>query len=342
MKSIKIIAYFFLSFAVLISMSLPSAASAQAFAQHSYGGYLCTIWKIFCPPSHNPNPTPYPTHPPHHGGGTCPANVNRFASQLIDYTPPYTGEPPNVQQTVPGGATKVLGAPQRIVHTSDVNFDSVGNQPGYVIVGFNSNVAIANGSGNDLRIHLNDANEPFEVFVSSDGVTYTSIGARNPQGPALQPYTVDFNIGGSNVTAVRYIKIVNSNVVPTVNASDPAQTNEGPDIDAIRILNCAGNPTPTATPHPTPTPTSTPYPTPTPCGYYCPTPTPTSTPTPTPTYTPTPTATPYPTPTYNPCHYNNCPTPTPDNYWSDKPEYQNPFDDWESSWPSQHNNSDWW
>lgn len=210
-------------------------------------------------PSISPIPTPTPQPPL-----VCPDGVSHFASRLMNYTQPYTGEPPLTHITVPGGQTKVLGVPQEITGISDVNFDSQGNQPGYVTVGFVNKVRIINGQGSDLRIHLNDANEPFEVFVSNDGNNFRSLGKRSPNGGIID---ADFDLGGSGLAEARYVRVVNGNVVVTNNANDPTQTNEGPDIDAIEVLNCGSAPQPSPTPTPTnnasPTPIQTTSPSPT-------------------------------------------------------------------------------
>ncbi|MEK6871341.1 MAG: hypothetical protein AABX16_00385, partial [Nanoarchaeota archaeon] len=165
--------------------------------------------------------------------GQCsisPVCTNRYATQLIAHSPAYTGYQPHPTVTVAGGAEKVLGAPEKIVHTSDVNFDNIGNTPGFVTVGFEGNTVVSDKTGNDVRIHLIDLNEAFEVFASMDGVSFISIGKSTATGPALQATQVEFDLSRGGLQTAKQIKIVNSVV--------QSGTNEGPDIDAIEIVSC--------------------------------------------------------------------------------------------------------
>jgi hypothetical protein len=182
-----------------------------------------------------------------------PTPTNLHATQLLAFSQGFTSNqistPGNYAITIFGGEDKVLGPPQQQTSLSDVNFDSYeepkgsGNHlPGYVVVGFAPGVVITNGNGKDFRIHLNDLNEPFETFVSNDGVTFLSVGKTTTTGPPFNPRQIDFDIAGTGLSQAKYVKVVNTNTVPTDHndpTPDETTTNEGPDIDAFEILACS-------------------------------------------------------------------------------------------------------
>ena len=330
----------------------PQASYAQSFqANHSWGGSLCTIWKIFCPPHHNPNPTPYPTQPPNGGGGgTCPAIKNFPGIQSItvyEMTRNNTG-PANYVQTYNVNDGRLV---------ADINQGIGGRDLGPTTAGehYDFYYSNANGTLNPNGSYFTTDMTMIHPTPISPGLNLDAVSLNFSDGRKVWANVVSHYEYGASMGNYPHLRGQTHNeVLGQPNGGQGGQdnvTHMGNPTSTITIgFPCPQTPnptptvTPTPTPYPTPTPTPTvtptPYPTPTPCGYYCPTPTPTYSPTP--TYTPTATPYPTPTPTNNPCHYNNCPTPTPDNYWDDKPEYGNPFDDWGSTWPSQSSSNSWW
>src|SRR3989344_5893935 len=169
----------------------------------------------------------------------CPAN-NYYATSVVQHTgigyDPSTSNSPN--------ANAVLGAPDY----NPVNFDG---SPGFVIVGFDQQTVINDGLGADIRLWLIDfstvttigcvpEDETFTLLASTDGVNFVALGSKSPTSSVInQKVSFDFDIAGRLSGPVRFIKIQNARIITT-------HVYEGPDIDAIEILNCQNmvNPTP--------------------------------------------------------------------------------------------------
>jgi len=127
----------------------------------------------------------------------------------------------------------VLGAPDGML----AGFEEVSGSPGFVTVEFLDDVVV-DGPGDDFAIHVVDfaaieVVEAFELFVSDDGVVFTSLGTVFPTSPFQNfPETLSFDLNGSGVTALRQVMVVGLTV-------DAAHLGEGVDIDAFEALNCA-------------------------------------------------------------------------------------------------------
>lgn len=156
-------------------------------------------------------------------GGACAPNP--FADSIVESSP-VTG---------PGGSADVILGPPFGGNPGVVNFDDDGLQPGFVVVGFEAATFIEDGPGPDFRIHLFDFYpgdpEPFEVFVSVDGLQFRSLGVVQPNGLDSQPTQVELDISVAGLATARYVKIVNERF-------ETGYPDEGPDLDALELLNC--------------------------------------------------------------------------------------------------------
>lgn len=132
-----------------------------------------------------------------------------------------------------GDAMSVLGAPDGVL----ADFEEVSGTPGFVTVEFLDDM-IVDGPGDDFAIHVVDFAasefvEAFELFVSEDGVLFTSLGMVFPTSPFQNvAETLYFDLNGSGVSAVRQVMVLGLTV-------DVLHYGEGVDIDAFEALNCA-------------------------------------------------------------------------------------------------------
>lgn len=130
-----------------------------------------------------------------------------------------------------GTGNEVLGLRDDI----GVNFDNVGTTPGFVTVGFSSGLQIIDGPGADLTVDVGDFtladNEVFEVLVSSDGITFVSLGQKFPTTniPELAEPDFLYDFSDYGVDNITQITVRNSTI-----RSDAF---EGPDIDGFKALN---------------------------------------------------------------------------------------------------------
>jgi len=107
-----------------------------------------------------------------------------------------------------------------------------------------SRTLVFDGSGPDLRFWQGDGDgtETATVSASRDGVTYELLGTLSDDvhsggDPGQYGYYCDFNLTGTGLNAVRYVKVDD-----VLDAVDGAGI-DGSDIDAIEALNCGEIPT---------------------------------------------------------------------------------------------------
>jgi len=156
--------------------------------------------------------------------GTSPVSAQCSADPYADRvlaSSPTTGDP-----------SWVLGRPDRLA----TDFENDYNDPGFVIVEFVGDV-IVDGPGPDFAIHVIDFPavefvETFELLVSEDGSSWTSLGTVAPTNAYQdRPEQLKFDLQPFGVSAVRQIKILNTTV-------DTVHYSEGVDLDAFQALNC--------------------------------------------------------------------------------------------------------
>ena len=132
-----------------------------------------------------------------------------------------------------GDAMSVLGAPDGVL----ADFEEVSGAPGFVTVEFLDDL-IVDGPGVDFAIHVVDFAaseivEAFELFVSEDGIFFTSLGIVFPTSPFQNTAeTLVFDLNGSGVSAVRQVMVLGLTV-------DGLHLGEGVDVDAFEALHCA-------------------------------------------------------------------------------------------------------
>jgi hypothetical protein len=194
-------------------------------------------------------------------------------------------------------ASTASGSPYILIET---NYQGVVK----VQANFNDSVSVGTYSSSNLWMKLVRSGSNFSAYVSSDGVTWTTV------------------VANKNLTS-----IPTASTVGIFECSHKAGVLGSATFDNVAFAGASGTgtpaptvtATPTATPTPSPTASPTPKPTatPTPSPTASPTPKPTATPTPSPTASPTasptpkPTATPTPSPTASP---TMGPTPPPSGF----------------------------
>jgi len=150
--------------------------------------------------------------------GSCSPYANRIISSS--------------QVSNQGPASNIFGAPDR----QPTDFDDSNGTPGYVTVGFDSNLIITDGPGDDIEVHLYDFytpdNEGFEVLVAGTSGNFISLGSRSPaSNDRNAPVQLGFNLQGSGISQVTMVQIKN------LRGDDINDSHEGPDIDAIKAVN---------------------------------------------------------------------------------------------------------
>lgn len=209
-----------------------------------------------------PTPTPQvQINPP--SGSRC---ANQYATQLVSHTPVDNGGPGSHNNPGSGASpNSVLGPP----NSDAEDFDNVGEEPGYVTVGFAPGVVVNDGQGDDVIIHLKDFStlhedgspgeyELFTVMGSSDGASFVRLlpETRTPSQSRIRLLdSFGYDIAG-RLPFLKFVKIQNL----TIANPNPM---EGPEIDAIEIVadKCTSG-----TPSPTPTSSSSPVPSTSPSG----------------------------------------------------------------------------
>lgn len=117
-----------------------------------------------------------------------------------------------------------------------VDFAGTVGGPGFVTVAFASWKAI-DGPGNDVIVHLwSDWDPPESFFVDAgDGVTFQRLGYSGVPDGTKGAMQFGFDFADVGVSEARLIRIVNE-----ANGFD----HEGPEIDAIELVNYAPVPEP--------------------------------------------------------------------------------------------------
>lgn len=165
------------------------------------------------------------------GDGWCGEGAgDPYADRVVESSPALNASASDPSQPVPGDPGRVLGPQDGRM----VNFDDMDGEPGFVVVAFTDNVAL-DGVGDDIAIHLVDfcevGREEFSAYVSEDGEAWSFMGRFVPNpGDCERPSTRSFDLAGSGLARVRYVKVVNETY-------DPASPWEGPDLDAFEALN---------------------------------------------------------------------------------------------------------
>ncbi len=126
--------------------------------------------------------------------GAAPVQASFFADSLV-----------NQANTTAFGSGLVTGAPDGGGLFIGSTFDPPAI-PGQFTVSFST--ALGDGAGADLRLYeiASSSNETFDLFVSSDNVSFTLIGGFNATNALI-----DFN--GLFAGPVSFVKIVNSSTV---------------------------------------------------------------------------------------------------------------------------------
>lgn len=132
----------------------------------------------------------------------------------------------------------------RVLGPWDLVFLSMG-ETGYLTLSFD-NLFLVDGAGNDVRVYTTGhsiLNEPAEIFVSIDGVGFSSLGTIGTfrpstwvgSGPSYDIYYQEFDLNTTGVNFARYIKVADlqGGFVAT-------------DLDAVDILNSAPIPEPSS------------------------------------------------------------------------------------------------
>jgi len=134
--------------------------------------------------------------------------------------------------------SEVLGAPDAANLGGKDNYRGIMSmgQGGYVVV--DMGVTAVDGNGADVRVYQMTTGEPVTVYASdSPGGPFTLIGLRifcGNRSNGVPANHCDFDLRTGNVAQARYLKIEDGELYPCL-AGDTVT--EGPDIDAIEVLN---------------------------------------------------------------------------------------------------------
>jgi hypothetical protein len=171
---------------------------------------------------------------PAESAAAAPTAAAEYAQTVVDWWLPQCTLDRNGYRD----PQEVLGSPDALNLGGKDNYRGIMSmgQGGYVTV--DMGVTAFDGPGADIRVYQMTANEPVTLYgAASAGGPFTLIGLRvlcGVRSAGIPANHCDFDLAGTGLASARFLKIEDGEIYPCLAAGT---ITEGPDIDAVQILN---------------------------------------------------------------------------------------------------------